>query len=899
MNTVEKKQYRFPGTRPFTQDDRAVFFGRKDDIVRLSNLIKLEQQVVLFGKSGLGKSSLLNAGILPDLRENHKVLPLSIRFGYSGTTDDLPSKIFLSTLQPSINFDIVLWNKLVPDWKKTWMLDPGDESFWLAGKSLQLSHPDKTILLVFDQFEELFTYPENEISRFAFLLSTLLFGQMPQSVQNMLIDKLEGNKKIFTDHEISTLYETINIKLIFSIRSDHVGLLNRFKKYIPQILQKTYELKPLTIAQARDAMLLPAGIEGNFFSDIFHFHPSAEEKILSYLSKKGEKYIETFQLQLICQFCENLIIRKSAENTVDPEKLQDLCIEPDDTGDLSTIFTRHYDFLLNEIQVEAERHAARRLIEENMIIDNNRVPLPDKVIHSKYNVGDELLQKLVDSRLIRCEPNTTGGFSYEISHDTLVEPIINSYKIRKEKEDREEETRRLQEELRVAREKTAELISRKKRFIVIFSIILLFALTSFLSAYLAFTGRNQTRVLNAKLEKEKEIVTKEKNRADSSLILVIQEKMRADSNLILMTQEKKRADSILMSVLGDEYYRENSTVDFYSLFLNAGIEQFNLANYQKALSFFKSGLNYAEIHASKDMKNWIGKSENRLALSMQAESDYLNNSFSNAAHLYDSLVILNPNDNQAIERWRSCLNSLNIDPDTLLGNPSGAQLCANDTNYLMLKRDYVLSYNDEKKISNWVSWYLAPCWLAGLYGTREDKFLSDETLPSSWQKAKSSDYSQSGYDRGHLCPAGDRKDSPTPFLLTNIVPQTPESNRSTWKYLEDYSRSLAKRGNELYIVAGTMGSIKRIGNTHVTVPLYLWKIIVVLPLGQNDLQRMNENTRVIAVKVPNEKGLSRKWGDYRVSVHEIEKLTGYHFFSSLAEPVQKALKEKVDNGPSE
>jgi hypothetical protein len=451
MNTNEK-QYRYPGTRPFTEDDRALFFGRKEDIERLSNQIKLEQILVLFGKSGLGKSSILNAGVLPLLKENNSILPLSIRFGYADQKSGTPATVFLSKIKPDIHFENVLWNKLASDFKNDLAYDSIDECFWLAGKSLQLENPNKTLLFVFDQFEELFLYTDKDISRFAELLSSLLYGQMPQSLQNLLIEKLNQDSNFFSGVELDNLYENVNIKIIISIRSDRLSLLNRLKTYIPQILQKTYELKPLSISQAKEAMLNPATTDGDFISQKFTYDPAAEEKIINYLSDEKVKQIETFQLQLICQYCENFIIKRTVKPTEGFDPMKVLTIESEDIGNVATIFSSHYDNIINEISDNTERQAARRLIEENMIIDNNRVPLPDRVISTKHNIGAELLQKLVNNRLLRSEPNTTGGYSYEISHDTLVGPILKSYNKRKEAEDREEQLHIKNEEIRIANE---------------------------------------------------------------------------------------------------------------------------------------------------------------------------------------------------------------------------------------------------------------------------------------------------------------------------------------------------------------------------------------------------------------------------------------------------------------
>jgi endonuclease G, mitochondrial len=79
------------------------------------------------------------------------------------------------------------------------------------------------------------------------------------------------------------------------------------------------------------------------------------------------------------------------------------------------------------------------------------------------------------------------------------------------------------------------------------------------------------------------------------------------------------------------------------------------------------------------------------------------------------------------------------------------------------------------------------------------------------------------------------------------------------------------------------------------VPAQTWKIIVVLPEGDNDIKRITTSTRVIAVLVPNSQSCSEKeWGEYRVSVDQIEKLTGYDFLSNVPGAVQRVIEARVD-----
>jgi hypothetical protein len=416
-----EKQYRYPGTRAFTEDDH-LFYGRETDKEQLHRQIKLEKLIVVFGKSGLGKSSLLNAGIVPLLKEKNNFFAIPLILGFARAENVSPSVFFLSKVSQFVDYTNFLWIKIAGDYKRLWTNATLDESFWLAFKSIQLQKPEQPIIIILDQFEEIFTANDSDINRFSFLLSTLLHGQIPQSIKDVVIEKLKSDKSSFTDDEITRLFEPIEIKFVFAIRSDKMSLLNRLKNHIPQILQKTYELQPLTIDQARDALLKPSQAKGNYLSPVFNYEKQAEEKIIDYLSSNKAKPIETFQLQLICQFCEYLIIKSSS---LSGAETSEFLIQETDLGNLATIFTRHYDNLINEIP-DVYRLSVRELIEENMIIDGNRVPLPDKVIASKHHIAPEILQKLVSSRLLRCEPNTTGGFSYEISHDTLVDAIKNS-----------------------------------------------------------------------------------------------------------------------------------------------------------------------------------------------------------------------------------------------------------------------------------------------------------------------------------------------------------------------------------------------------------------------------------------------------------------------------------------
>jgi endonuclease G len=237
-----------------------------------------------------------------------------------------------------------------------------------------------------------------------------------------------------------------------------------------------------------------------------------------------------------------------------------------------------------------------------------------------------------------------------------------------------------------------------------------------------------------------------------------------------------------------------------------------------------------------------------------------------------------------------------------LGNPSGATHDpAQPTNYLIERPQYALSYNRDRGTPNWVSWQLRASDLGNV--GRSPTFVPDAELPAGWHRVTLDDYTGSGYDRGHMCPSGDRtatvKDNEATFILTNVVPQAPDNNRGTWEHLESYSRALVNKGHTLYIIAGGDGTNGTIAKGKVAVPQYTWKIVVVLPKGASGIDGITAETPVIAVRIPN--GLGEKLGDwdqYRVTVDAIEAATGFHFFSNLAPDLQKALKSRIDPAPA-
>ena len=254
------------------------------------------------------------------------------------------------------------------------------------------------------------------------------------------------------------------------------------------------------------------------------------------------------------------------------------------------------------------------------------------------------------------------------------------------------------------------------------------------------------------------------------------------------------------------------------------------------------------------------------------------------------------------------------DNPLFLGNPTDALADTSlDTNYLMVKPQFTLSYNTQTLGPNWVAWHLDSDDIGE--ADRSDDFRPDTELPSGWYAVKKADYQYNkyGFDRGHVCPSADRtatkEDNSMTFLMTNMVPQSPDNNRVIWMHFENYERELVKAGNEVYIIAGPYGSggttpkgtfdnipvsLKSGQTFYMNVPAYTWKVLIAIPEGSGDLDRIDSTATVIAINVPNKTGMQKTgdWEQFICSIDDIENLTGYDFFELLPDDIEDSLEAR-------
>lgn len=214
----------------------------------------------------------------------------------------------------------------------------------------------------------------------------------------------------------------------------------------------------------------------------------------------------------------------------------------------------------------------------------------------------------------------------------------------------------------------------------------------------------------------------------------------------------------------------------------------------------------------------------------------------------------------------------------------------------MLSRTaYTTSYNHETLTSNWVGWVLTGKHTDGTFARKGHMFIEDTDVPRPRAIYSDIRESECGYQRGHICPAGDNKWSKDAlddaFLMTNICPQDGDLNQRDWKYLEEACREWAQQYGKVYIVAGPIyqsSPYHTVGEHHVAVPDSFFKVVLRKGNSLDDLE-------AIGFIYPNQSG-HKKMEAYVQTVDEVERATGLDFFYQLDDEVENRIESHSDLG---
>lgn len=206
---------------------------------------------------------------------------------------------------------------------------------------------------------------------------------------------------------------------------------------------------------------------------------------------------------------------------------------------------------------------------------------------------------------------------------------------------------------------------------------------------------------------------------------------------------------------------------------------------------------------------------------------------------------------------------------------------------IIRKTAFIVSYNEDTKIPNWVAWHLTSEHTDGPY-KRMNNFYEEENVVSP--RATNEDYRGSGWSRGHMCPAGDNKwnemamfDS---FSLVNVCPQNANLNSGLWNSIEIDCRTWARQYGDIYIVCGPVFMNREhetIGANNVFVPEAFFKVVLCL----------NGTPKALGVICRNADG-GRKRDLYYNSIDQVERITGIDFFPAIPDDLEESVESVVD-----
>ncbi len=430
--------HRYPGLHSFQHNvvHPALFFGRESESEELTQRLRANRLLILYGESGHGKTSLIQAGLFPRLRQ-HQLLPLRIRFNDQNITS------LIEHLETQIQREVDTYNQLAADNDLPEIVigQKVTQSWWEYLKTTVFWCGDSILkpVLVLDQFEEIFTLQKQPIREaVAKELGHLINNTLPP---DMLQSMRDGS---------CNYSETApEVRIILSLRIEHVGRLQLLFPHIPSILRRRFIVNALTREQARLAITEPASqkLEGvSFLTTPFRFTEKALENLLDFLADPETGTIAPYQLQIHCEEIERKVHqlqKQGGEPIVDDALLGD-------TKNLEQVEERIYFSALDGLKDHIIHHSKstgltvlarwqarqrvntiRELCDFGLINDQGvRLPLTLSSINKHYPlIKPADLEFLLNRRLLRREAGRKTGresFIYELAHDSLAKAIFKS-----------------------------------------------------------------------------------------------------------------------------------------------------------------------------------------------------------------------------------------------------------------------------------------------------------------------------------------------------------------------------------------------------------------------------------------------------------------------------------------
>jgi hypothetical protein len=409
LATVDS-QNPWPGLAPFGEDSALFFNGRQVESIELRRLVMHAPLTALFASSGLGKTSLIQAGLFPLLRREN-ILPVYIRLDVRDRSAPLIEQVRLA-LEVELRKQQVDGPEFQPGETLWEYLHQPNLEFWSSTNHLL------TPVFVFDQFEEIFTLGADNRSAVAELrvdLADLVENRLPAKVRERIETKDMRDTAISLDAQ--------GYRILLSFREEFLPALENWKREIPSILRNRYRLVQMTGEQAFEAIhgSAPFIASEDVSRKIIAFvaprsaavcHPGQMDesniRSQSSLTSMSDLAVDPAILSLVCHELneKRKVRRKSA---FDDELLSE-------AGD--EIISGYYRQSLRGLPERVERMVETELITERGF--RKQYDVDDA--RSKYGVTAAEIQLLVDRRLLRIVPQR-GSEQVELSHDRLTEPV--------------------------------------------------------------------------------------------------------------------------------------------------------------------------------------------------------------------------------------------------------------------------------------------------------------------------------------------------------------------------------------------------------------------------------------------------------------------------------------------
>lgn len=384
----------WPGLAPFAEATQGFFHGRNEEIEQLFRLVRRANLAVLFGRSGLGKTSLIKAGLFPLLREGG-FLPIYFRIDFQPSAQppiDQFWKILAETLR---EYGVEGHPHKVHE--TMWEYFHGkDNDFWGPRNSLVMP------VLVFDQFEEIFTLGRNVQASSQFLreVADLVENRTPQS----LSDIIERDQSRIDDLD----YSKDQVKVLIAFREDFLPEFEGCRSFMPSIMGERMRLTTMTGHQARDVILRSGGalIEEPVADRIIAFIAGPQSVTLT----PDHVEIEPALISVICRELNER--RRQAKR----EKITDDMLE----SAQGEIIAGFYDSSVSHVNEKTREFIQNELLTESGF--RNSCAIDDAI--NTPGVTMEAIEHLIDCRLLRREIYL-GTMRLELTHDLLA-PVIKA-----------------------------------------------------------------------------------------------------------------------------------------------------------------------------------------------------------------------------------------------------------------------------------------------------------------------------------------------------------------------------------------------------------------------------------------------------------------------------------------